>query len=141
MAGLVPVERPALMAADWFAGTPEAVGQARRFVAGVLGEDCPRLGEVLLLVSEIATNAVRHTASGAPGGWFDLTVSVTSGLVRVTVTDRGSASEPRVRHGGKPGEPEGGRGLLLVEQLADKWGSAGGRKRRVVWFEMRGAAQ
>jgi anti-sigma regulatory factor (Ser/Thr protein kinase) len=144
MARAVPVDRLAVMVADWFPGTTEAVGHARRFVAGVLGGDCPGLDDVLLMVSELATNAVRHTASGAPGGWFDLTVSVSAaaGVIRVTVTDCGSASEPCMRPGGAhPGELDGGRGLSLVNALADKWGYTGDQHGRVVWFELSARAR
>jgi anti-sigma regulatory factor (Ser/Thr protein kinase) len=134
-----PAGRLAVMAADWFPGTPEAVGQARRFVAGVLGGDCPGLDDVLLMVSEIAANAVLHTASGAPGGWLDLTISVSAAgdVIRVTVTDQGSISEPRLcRDGVHPGELDGGRGLSLVSVLADRWGYTGDWRGRVVWFEL-----
>ena len=57
-----------------FAGNAAHVGQARRFIAGVLGERWPRLDDILLLASEITSNAVRHTASG-DGGRFDVTVA------------------------------------------------------------------
>jgi hypothetical protein len=62
MAPAVLTERPAILASDWFPGQASAVGQAREFVAGVLGAGWPGLGDVLLMVSEIASNAVRHTA-------------------------------------------------------------------------------
>jgi serine/threonine-protein kinase RsbW len=142
MARAIPVRPQAVMAADWFPGTAAAVGQARRFIAGVLGEDCPGLADVLVMVSEIATNAVRHTASGVPGGCFDLTVSVAGDTIRVTVTDRGSASVPRMRGStaADPGELEGGRGLSLVNALADRWGFTGDRQGRVVWFEISAGA-
>jgi anti-sigma regulatory factor (Ser/Thr protein kinase) len=85
-----------VLAADWFPGEGAAVGLAREFVAGVLGRDWPGLDDVLLLVSEIASNAVRHTASGDGGGWFDVMVSMTGHTARVEISDRGSSSEPRI---------------------------------------------
>jgi hypothetical protein len=72
MAPAVLAEGPAVLAADWFPGEASAVGQAREFVADVLGKGWPGLDDVLLLVSEISSNAVRHTASGDDGGWFDV---------------------------------------------------------------------
>src|SRR5260370_12038746 len=79
-----------------------SLGQARAFVQGVLGERWPGLDDVLLMVSEIASNALRHTASG-DGSGFDLAVSVAAHTTRVAVTDRGSSSEPRIPdHGGGP---------------------------------------
>ena len=53
----------------WFPGTASAVGQARRFVAGVIGDGFPALDDVLVLVSEVASNAVKHTASGDDGAF------------------------------------------------------------------------
>ena len=121
-----------------FAGHASAVSQARRFVADVLSDDFPGRDEVLLLVSEIAANAVRHSASG-DGGEFEVTVSVTGGLVRVEVGDQGGASEPRLT--GQDAAPDaltGGRGLRIVDALAAKWGHVGDELGRVVWFEVEG---
>ena len=72
-------ERLDVLAADWFPGEAASVRYARDFVRGVLGEIWPRLDDVLVMVSEIATNAVRHTASGGEDGWFDITRSARSG--------------------------------------------------------------
>ena len=94
MAQAMQTERLAVLAADWFPGEAAAVGQAREFVRGVLGNAWPRLDDVLLMVSEVASNAVRHTASGDDGGWFDLTVSATGVAVRIAIADRGGSSEP-----------------------------------------------
>ena len=138
MAGVVPVERLTAIAATWFPGSLESVGLARRFVAGVLGDGCHGLDDVLLMVSEIAANAIRHTASGELGGWFDLTVSVTGDAIRVAVADRGSASEPCVP--GASADMEGGRGLSIVDALAVGWGHTGGQSGRVVWFEVSAGA-
>jgi anti-sigma regulatory factor (Ser/Thr protein kinase) len=134
----VLADRPAILAADWFPGQSAAVGQARKFVAGVLGESWPGLDDVLVMVSEIASNAVRHTASG-DGGWFDVTVSVTGNTVRVEIEDRGSSSEPRMGDdGGRFGENvlTCGRGLRIVDTMADGWGHSGDELGRVVWFEV-----
>jgi len=134
-------ERLAVLAADWFPGEAAAVGQAREFVRAVLGEDCPGLADVLLMVSEIASNAVRHTASGDSGGWFDLTVSLTGNTVRAAVADLGGSSEPRLPgDGGQLGAGvlTGGRGLRILDALADRWGHAGDELGRVVWFEITG---
>ncbi len=115
-----------------------SLGQARAFVQGVLGERWPGLDDVLLMVSEIASNALRHTASG-DGSGFDLAVSVAAHTTRVAVTDRGSSSEPRIPdHGGDLGALTGGRGLRIVDALADRWGDSGDELGRVVWFEVTG---
>jgi serine/threonine-protein kinase RsbW len=132
-------ERASVLAADWFNGEAAAVGQAREFVRGVLGERWPGLDDLLLMVSEIASNAVRHTASGDSGGWFDLTVSVTANTARIAIADRGSSSEPRIPdHHGELDALTGGRGLRIVDALADGWGHGGDELGRVVWFELTG---
>jgi anti-sigma regulatory factor (Ser/Thr protein kinase) len=104
-----------------FAGQPDQVAQARRFVQGALA-GCPALADAVLLTSELATNAVQHSATGR-GGTFVVAISHAPGRVRVTVTDGGSATRPVVAP-----EPEElavcGRGLLLVDALADRWGYA-----------------
>ena len=138
MAPAVQAERLAVLAADWFPGEAASVGQAREFVRGVLGECWPGLDDVLVMVSEIASNAVRHTASG-DGGWFDVTVSVSGCAARVEIADRGSSSEPRIPEGGEGLDAlTGGRGLRIVDALADRWGHGGDELGRVVWFEVAG---
>ncbi|MEY9214040.1 ATP-binding protein [Thermobifida halotolerans] len=113
-----------------FPGIPDSVAAARRFVVGAI-RLCPRstapdevVGRAELIVSELATNAIRHTRSSDPGESF---------MVRVRVDDRGVWAEvctreprlwnsvPRVVKSDDPFS-EHGRGLLLVEQLATRWG-------------------
>ena len=131
-------ERAAVLAADWFPGDAASVRQSREFVRGVLGESWPCLDDVLVMVSEIASNAVRHTASG-DNSWFDVTVSVTGRTARVAIADRGSSSEPRIPDsGGGFDALTGGRGLRIVDTLADRWGHGGDELGRVVWFEVTG---
>jgi serine/threonine-protein kinase RsbW len=132
----VQAERLEIAAADWFPGNAEAVGQARGFVRAVLGGEWPGISDVVLMVSEIASNAVRHTASG-DDGWFDLAVMASGCMVRVEISDRGSSSEPRIpENSQRSGVPTGGRGLHLVDALSDRWGSRGDELGRTVWFEV-----
>lgn len=126
----------AVLAQAWFPGRASSVPQARRFVAGLLGGDFGARDEVLLLVSEVAANAVRHSASG-DGGEFEVAVSVTGRLARVEVGDQGGASVPRLTGQDGPADVlTGGRGLRIVDALAAKWGHAGDELGRVVWFEV-----
>jgi anti-sigma regulatory factor (Ser/Thr protein kinase) len=114
---------------------PAAASEARAAV-GALDGDADRevLDDVRLLLSEIVTNAVRH--SGAPAGAkIGLAVSVTQGCVRAEVTDGGSGFEPSPRD--MPQLEAGGWGLHLVDRLADRWGVERGRSVRV-WFELDG---
>jgi anti-sigma regulatory factor (Ser/Thr protein kinase) len=125
-----------------FAGHPEQVAQARHFVSAALA-GCPAAADAELLASELATNAVQHSASGH-GGAFVVAISHAPGRVRVTVTDGGSATSPAVHVAGPAGELEVcGRGLLLVDVLADRWGYTGERDHAgglapsgAVWFEL-----
>jgi serine/threonine-protein kinase RsbW len=138
MARAVRAEQLTVLAADCFPGEAAAVSESRKFVRSVLGDCWPGLDDVLLMVSEIASNAVRHTASG-DGSWFDVTVSVIENTVRVAIADRGSSSEPRMTDdSGERGGLTGGRGLRIVDALADGWGYGGDELGRVVWFEVTG---
>jgi anti-sigma regulatory factor (Ser/Thr protein kinase) len=104
-----------------FGGQPDQVAQARHFVQGALA-GCPALADAVLLTSELATNAVQHSVTGR-GGAFVVAISHAPGRVRVTVTDGGSATRPIVA----PRSAElvvSGRGLVLVDGLADRWGYA-----------------
>ncbi len=133
-----PDPAAAVLVQSWFPGHPSAVSQARRFVADVLGDGFPGRDDVLLLVSEVAANAVKHSASG-DGGEFEVAVSVAGGLAHVEVGDQGGTSEPRLT--GEDDAPDaltGGRGLRIVDALAAKWGHAGDELGRVVWFEVEG---
>jgi anti-sigma regulatory factor (Ser/Thr protein kinase) len=62
-----------------FAGEAAQVGVARRFVAGVLAGVWPDVDAAVLLTSELAANAVLHSASGKPGGKFTVRVVVEPG--------------------------------------------------------------
>ena len=92
MTGLaVPGGRLPVLSTTVVSRCGSAVGQARRLVASVLGEGSG-LDDVLVLTSaEVASNAVKHTAS-ADGGPFEVAVSVSGASVRVEVGDQGSGS-------------------------------------------------
>ena len=90
--------------------------------------------DVLLLVSELVSNAVLHAGAGPDR---PLQVQLLRGprWVIVTVSDEGSGFTWRPSPDGS-GNASGGWGLFLVDQIADRWGvecsSAGSR----VWFEI-----
>lgn len=85
-----------------------------------------------LLVSELAANAVLHAR-----GRYRLTLSLESGRLRCTVADEGP-DLPETPGACTDSDSENGRGLLLVDALADRWGS--GRVEdgvgKEVWFEL-----
>jgi anti-sigma regulatory factor (Ser/Thr protein kinase) len=115
-----------------FAGSPHQVRHVRGFVGRTVA-GCPVAGDVVLLASEIATNAIVHTASGA-GGKFAVLLYHSGNRVRVEVLDGGSVKTPVADPRGCRGDS--GRGLVLVEEIAARWGYFGGRRGRVVWFEV-----
>jgi len=109
------------------------VPDARRYVADALEHVPPDTGRTAaLLVSELATNAVRHA-----GGRFAVTVEYTAedGRLWVGVTDTGPGT-PVLRR--PPVTAERGRGLQLVGSLADRWGMRRrrGTEEKTVWFEL-----
>ena len=88
----------------------------------------------MLLVSELVTNSVMHSRSGEPGG--SVTVALCEGPagVLIQVCDNGGTSEPRVSAMPLPGNgAEHGYGLLLVDALADRWGTISSPEGRVTW--------
>jgi anti-sigma regulatory factor (Ser/Thr protein kinase) len=118
-----------------FPGEPVWLAEARAFVAAALA-DCPARETLLTCVSELAANAIAHTASGAAGGVFAVEVSrPADGRAIVAVTDAGGPGEPSLRDADELAED--GRGLALVAALASRWGhyrlDDGGR---TVWAEV-----
>jgi two-component sensor histidine kinase len=111
---------------------PAAVPAARRAL-GAVGHlvEPERFADLRLLVSELVTNSLRHAGLADPGTRLELQVA--AGVIRVRVSDRGSGFEPRVRTP-HPGQ-RWGWGLLLVDSLADRWGTHPGDP-SAVWFEM-----
>ncbi len=110
---------------------PASSGKARRFVAGALRSwRMPELteGAVELLTSELATNAVRHARSP-----FTVILRYDGQRVRVEVDDS-SPLEPRQRT--PSDEDTGGRGLILVDAMAEAWGVTPVRHGKRVWFEV-----
>ncbi|MGY5124630.1 ATP-binding protein [Streptomyces nigrescens] len=92
-----------------------------------------RADDVLLCVSELATNALLHGVP--PGREYRLCLLLgEDGLLRVEVHDSGDG-EPRIPMPGYGGAGESGRGLLLVSALADKWGVGERNPGKIVWCE------
>jgi anti-sigma regulatory factor (Ser/Thr protein kinase) len=127
----------AAAANEVFVPTPEAVGATRRLVASAMAEwsaargvtlDSLLVADACLVASEMAANAVTHAHSA-----FEVTVTCGEGSVRIMVSDRG------------PGAAEahdvglldlGGRGLAIVEDVADRWGCDTVPGGKVVWAEL-----
>jgi anti-sigma regulatory factor (Ser/Thr protein kinase) len=115
-----------------FPGSPNQVACVREFVRLALGA-VPVLDEAVLLASELATNAVVHTASG-DDGTFDVAIRRYPSAVRIEVSDAGSCRTPVPRS--QDFLAEEGRGLELVNLVADRWGHSGDQGGRSVFFEL-----
>jgi anti-sigma regulatory factor (Ser/Thr protein kinase) len=121
---------PSNSVGDWLLPSePTSVARARELACGWLlacGLD-ELVDTVELLVSELATNALRH-------GRGDIRVRLLRDSELVCeVWDNGYA-QPRQRRARDT--DEGGRGLQLVSLLADRWGSRRTPNGKAVWFEL-----
>jgi anti-sigma regulatory factor (Ser/Thr protein kinase) len=86
------------------------------------------------IVAELAANAATH--GRVQGRDFRLTLYVVAGILRIEVSDTRGDQLPRLQQADPRGES--GRGLLLVDALADRWGVAPGpRPRKTVWAEVK----
>ncbi|WP_351226974.1 ATP-binding protein [Streptomyces sp. NPDC002133] len=117
---------------------PAEVGRARRWARSRLagsgiGDDEPLAETLVLLISELVTNAVVHTGCPAVLRMLFGAGATDAGTVRVEVADT-SACPPQPRHA--EGDDTNGRGLELVDGLADRWGwqPEGAGKR--IWCEV-----
>jgi anti-sigma regulatory factor (Ser/Thr protein kinase) len=117
------------------AGRPERVAVARAFAAAVLGSQHPAGETAVLLLSELVTNSIRHSASVLPGQMVMVTVLTVGGVTRVQVTDVSGATVPALRPGVR-GLAGGGRGLHLVAALAARWGFEQDGGHTTTWFEL-----
>lgn len=117
----------------WSATLPSSTGSvrvARHFTQDALRcMGSPQLEEAAtLLVSELATNAVLHAHSR-----LRLSVLCRDGVVRIEVRD----DDPTLPRAVEPDPLQpGGRGIMLVNLLADHWGVNGNRRGKTVWFEL-----
>lgn len=126
---------PVNLSEKFFRRERRSVPAARQFAHAYLAEwglaGTERGADVLLCVSELATNALVHGVP--PGRQFRLLLRCDGYSLRVEVHDSGGGI-PRVDTHPEATD-EGGRGLLLVSALADKWGVGERDFGKVVWAE------
>ena len=111
-----------------FEPTPEAVREARRFFRNAVADqlDGPMNDDLALALSELATNAARHARTP-----FEVVVH-TDGHVKIEVEDR---SDRRPERRSAAADAEGGRGLLILDAVCDRWGVHVVEDRKCVWCE------
>jgi anti-sigma regulatory factor (Ser/Thr protein kinase) len=116
--------------------TPTAARQARRALADSGQIDPAEDHVLLLLVSELVTNSVRHA------GLHDherirLIGRFEGDCARIEVLDSGHGDhEPEVRRSALTSVEPGGYGLRLVDALAHRWGVDHPNGATCVWFEL-----
>jgi PAS domain S-box-containing protein len=117
------------------AGHLAEVARARRAAAEWVAVHAPDVAgdEVELLVTELVTNGLRH---GGPGVDLWLRPAGSSG-VRLEVVDGRAGTVPVVKN--PDADAEGGRGLLLVQALASRWGTERLAAGKRVWCELTGS--
>jgi anti-sigma regulatory factor (Ser/Thr protein kinase) len=118
-----------------FRGGVTAARVARQAVREEFKDALPRtrLADVELLVSELATNSVRHAGCGEADE-LSMEAEVEADRIRVSMFDPGAGFDEHT-----PAPPanggSGGYGLLLLDRLSDRWGVQ--REGRFnVWFEV-----
>ena len=112
-----------------FSCDPYSVVEARQLVERAVA-GCPEtcVADATLLASELVSNVILHAGTS-----FEVLVDRFADRLRVTVCDE-STEPPSVR---APGPEEvGGRGLLLVTRLSDRWGFEADHQGKSVWFEL-----
>ena len=120
-----------------FHNDAQAAGAARgavRELRGELGQE--RLETLALLVSEVVTNAVRHSTAASDAG-VELELATRPDAVRAEVIDHGTGFDPEHSD---PRKDPGGWGLFLLDELADSWGVERDKSDSStrVWFELVG---
>jgi serine/threonine-protein kinase RsbW len=122
-----PDPRPALRCWRVFPGNNDSVPALRRWLSTLL-PDCPARADLLLVATELAANALMHTASR--GGLLAAEVTCHEQAVRITVADQGAPDGPLLIRG--PAD-EHGRGLQIVRALSARAGVTGDHRGRRVW--------
>ncbi|MEU8266405.1 ATP-binding protein [Sphaerisporangium sp. NPDC049002] len=128
-----------------FAGNPDQVSVARTFIRKLLSGD-PVLDSAMLVVSELVSNSVQHSRSSLPGGSVTVYVLHVGTRVRIEVIDDGGEGVPRLRPLDGVELPDWagsldeldlrGRGLRLIDAVAECWDFTIGRHKTITWAEL-----
>lgn len=118
-----------------------SVRQARSELASALYERDvlgSAVDDAVLILSEFVTNALRH-ARALDSGTIRVSWELTGeGLLRIEVTDGGGTTRPSPKPYSMSVSAHAGRGLEIVDRLADRWGSQReeGGDEYTVWAEL-----
>ena len=130
-------QRSAILGSLTIPGRPEEVSGTRAFIKRTLAaagkEPAVDSDAATLLTSELVTNAILHTESGAPGGTVTVVVVDVPDGVLVEVIDDGSGGMPVVKGDLMATD---GHGLFLVQQLTAQWGYLRDPAGTTVWFHL-----
>lgn len=133
-----PTNAPPVTWRREFPATAISVPEARDWAGSLLSVGVPPLflDDALLLLSEVVTNAITHSDSAHTlGGLVAVQITRIGATVRVEVADAGSATTtPAVR--APTLDDDGGRGLWLVDLLAEEWGFHRDETGGSVWFRL-----
>ena len=112
---------------------PASVALARQRIAADLlaaGVAEPVIGDAVLVLSELLSNAIRH-ARPLPGAIVEVAWRLGPDGIEVTVSDGGAPTHPAATHAAL--SALGGRGLDIVEYLSSTWGVRPGEAGLTVW--------
>lgn len=133
------LDHPHLGAAMALPGKPDQVAIMRRRIRSRANGNDPVTDTLVLLASELFTNALRHTRSGNFGGEVTVAVFKLPGRYQIRVTDQGPREddEDTFPHPQPLSSlAEGGFGLRLVNAEASRWGTIREDGQTTVWFEV-----
>ena len=114
-----------------FRGQQSEIRQLRHWLTALLPDGLER-DDLTSVAVELATNAIQHTASGQ-SGWFTVELARHGHVAGIAVTDEGGPGGPQPSD-----DPmsDCGRGLVIVQALAQSWGVRGDSRGRTVWAEV-----
>jgi two-component sensor histidine kinase len=95
----------------------------RAFLTG-----CPAAADAILLASELATNAITHSASGQPGGTFTIRAHIHDGAIHAQIEDQGSTWNGQISAARSP------HGLYLLRHLPATCGTQRGQHGWITWY-------
>ncbi len=131
--GVTPDQLPPTELTASFPAERESPGRARRLVASELrrgGQDEQLVDEVMLVLSELASNAVIHARSQ-----FTISVRSDDSLLRIAVRDR--CPVPATANGERGLLVRAPHGLAVIQALSTQWGVEDTPDGKIVWAELR----